>query len=105
MRDLSWRVDPDNPTRSDLLGLAARDARRRAEAYTSALGLRLGEVELIDEGPIGSGASPQATSSKPEMMAMRAAKSADTGGAISVSGGLIELAAEVHVRFAILPGS
>ena len=105
VRDLSWRVDPDNPTRSDLLGLAARDARRRAEAYTSALGLRLGEVELIDEGPIGSGASPQATSSHPEMMAMRAAKSADAGGAISVSGGLIELAAEVHVRFAILPGS
>ena len=105
VRDLSWRVDPDNPTRSELLGLAAHDARHRAEAYVTALGLRLGEVELIDERPIGSGASPRADGSQPEMMAMRAAKSADAGGAMSVSGGLIELVAEVHVRFAILPGT
>jgi uncharacterized protein YggE len=104
VRDLSWRVDPDNPTRSELLDLAARDARRRAEAYTTALGLRLGEVELIDEMPINAGGTPRLEAHGAPMVAMAYAKSADAGAPVSVSGGLIDLVAEVYVRFAILPG-
>lgn len=103
VRDLSWRVDPDNPTRSELLGRAAHDARRRAQAYTAALGLRLGEVELISESPISTSPAPRAEAAGMEMMATRMSKSADAGDAVSVSGGLIDLVAEVFVRFAILP--
>ena len=103
VRELSWRVDPDNPTRSELLGRAAHDARRRAQAYTAALGLRLGEVELISESPINASPNPRAEASGSGMTAMRMTKSADAGDAVSVSGGLIDLVAEVFVRFAILP--
>jgi uncharacterized protein len=103
VRELSWQVDPDNPTRSDLLGRAAHDARRRAQAYTAALGLRLGEVELISESPISASPTPRAETSGAAMMATRMAKGADTGDAMSISGGLIDLVAEVFVRFAILP--
>jgi uncharacterized protein YggE len=103
VRELSWRVDPDNPTRSELLGRAAHDARRRAQAYTAALGLRLGEVELISESPINASPTPRDEASGAAMMASRMAKGADSSDAISVSGGLIDLVAEVFVRFAILP--
>ena len=52
VRNLAWKVDRDNPARRALL--AARRARCpvRATSYADALGLRLGEVELISETPI-----------------------------------------------------
>jgi uncharacterized protein len=101
VRALQWLVDPDNPTRSDLLGLAARDARRRATAYTSALGLRLGEVEAISESPLDHGGP---TVGMADAVSFRSAK-AGGGDEMSVSGGLLDLTADVHVRFAILPTS
>lgn len=97
VRNLSWRVDADNPARRELLGAAARDAKVRATAYVEALGLRLGEVESISEAPLTAEPSPQ-----PQMQRMAAAKMSD-GPEVSVSGGLVELHADVSVRFAILP--
>ena len=96
VRNLVWKVDRDNPARRALLAAAALDARVRASAYADALGLRLGEVDLISETPIVPDA-PQ-----PRMMAaaMDAAKAG--GHEIEVSGGLVELTADVHVRFALL---
>ncbi|MGB8859595.1 MAG: SIMPL domain-containing protein [Ilumatobacteraceae bacterium] len=97
VRGLEWRVDADNPARRDLLAAAARDARVRATAYAEALALRLGEVDMISELPPAiDGPSPQPR----QMMAM--AKTADSAE-LSVSGGLVELGAEVFVRFALLP--
>lgn len=96
VRNLAWRVDADNPARRQLLAAAARDARVRAAAYVEALALRLGEVELISEVPLGAEAPPHPQA----MMAM--AKAGDEAE-LSVSGGLVELAAEVYVRFSILP--
>jgi uncharacterized protein YggE len=95
VRSLVWRVDADNPTRRDLLADAARDARMRATAYVDALELRLGEVEMISEIAIGPEPAPQ-----PRMM-MAASKRSDSAE-LSVSAGLVELNAEVYVRFAIL---
>lgn len=95
VRSLTWRVDADNPARAALLGAAARDALVRATAYADALGLRLGEVELISEVPLVPEPSPQ-----PRTM-MAAAKMADSVE-LSVSSGTVELNAEVYVRFAIL---
>jgi uncharacterized protein YggE len=96
VRGLVWRVDADNPARRELLGAAAADAKVRALAYVEALDLRLGEVELISEVPIAPEPGP-----RPEMMMARSKASADSGG-MEVSGGLVELQAEVLIRFAIL---
>jgi uncharacterized protein YggE len=100
VRDLRWEVDREHPVRHELLGRAARDARRRAEAYTEALGLRLGAVELISEAPIAAGPSPQPMA---DAMPMARAMKASAAPEMAVSGGQIELSAAVHVRFAILP--
>lgn len=46
-----WRVPPDDPARLDACEAAAADARRRAEAYARAAGLRLGDlVAIVDSG-------------------------------------------------------
>jgi uncharacterized protein YggE len=96
VRNLVWRVDADNPARKALLAAAARDAKVRASAYVEALGLRLGEVDSISEAPLVQEPGPMP---QPRMMA--AAKMGD-GPELSVSGGLVELHADVNVRFAIL---
>ena len=92
VRNVQWRVDAQN------LGQAALDARVRAAAYVEALGLALGEVELISELPpvAEPGPAPRA------MMAMAMAKGAGDATELAMSGGLVELHAEVFVRFAIL---
>ena len=100
VRQLRWEVDADHPVRHDLLGRAATDARRRAVAYATALGLELGAVELISESPIGTGTPGPAADAMP-MLAMARGKAAGAPE-LSVSGGQIELRAEVHVRFALL---
>ena len=96
VRAVQWRVDAHNPARRELLVQAALDARVRATAYVEALGLALGEVELISEMPpvAEPGPSPLA------MMAMN--KSAGDSAELSMSGGLVELRAEVYVQFGIL---
>lgn len=96
VRSLVWRVDADNPARAALLGAAARDARVRAAAYAAALGLQLGEVELISEAPIAAENPPS-----PQPRMAMAAKMADSGPELSLNGGRIELNAEVYVRFTI----
>jgi uncharacterized protein YggE len=100
VRNLVWEVDRDHPVRDELLGLAALDGRRRAEAYVTALGLRLGAVELISEVPISLGPPPTADA-PPMARAMRAAAAPE----MAVSGGQIELSAQVHLRFAVLPAA
>jgi uncharacterized protein YggE len=42
-----WHVAAENPGHLEACGAAARDARRRGEAYAEALGLRLGAVRSI----------------------------------------------------------
>lgn len=97
VRNLVWRVDKDNPAHHELLADAALDARRRAEAYTAALGIGLGTVEVISEEPLREGGSRSddlfATAS------LRLHKVADAGPAMDVSGGLVELSASVYIRF------
>jgi uncharacterized protein len=44
-----WHVAAENPGHLEACAEAARDARRRAEAYTRALGLRLGAVRSITD--------------------------------------------------------
>lgn len=97
VRHLTWHVDRDNPVRTRLLGDAARDARARAAAYAAALGLALGQVEAISEAPIG----PEPGQPRPMYMM---ADAAPMGKAmeVAVSEGVVELQADVHVRFALV---
>ncbi len=44
-----WRVADDHPARLDACRAAAQDARRRAEAYVEAMGLRLGPLISMTE--------------------------------------------------------
>jgi uncharacterized protein YggE len=44
-----WSVDGDNPARLEACGEAARDARRKAEAYADASGLTVGPIVSIRE--------------------------------------------------------
>lgn len=44
-----WRIELGNPVRLDACRLAAEEARRKAEAYAQALGMRLGAVMQIVE--------------------------------------------------------
>jgi uncharacterized protein len=97
VRGITWQVDADNPAHQELLGEAARDARRRATAYVEALGLALGAVELISEAPIAAAPAPMA-----DALFARSMKASAPTAEMSVSGGQIELTTEVHVRFAVL---
>jgi hypothetical protein len=96
IRSLLWHVDDDNPVRIELMGDAARDARDRAGAYAAALGMQVGNVELISESPIDAGRPPV------EMMMARSTKA--ESDSMSVNEGVVEVRAEVHVRFALTAG-
>src|SRR5690606_31828422 len=67
-----WRVAPSNPAYDAAYRVAAQDARRRAEAYASALGARVGNVLAIKEPGIGVGPAPR----DPGMRLMASAASA-----------------------------
>ena len=101
VRSLSWAVDADNAARRALLGDAATDARLRAESYAAALGLKLGKVEVVSDEPLRV-ESDRAEGGAPMAMAYAARAAKETAPEVSISGGLIELSAEVFVRFAAL---
>ncbi len=98
VRSLDWQVDADNPARRALLGDAATDARARAQAYAAALGVELGNVEVISEQPLQPTDASVGGGETGVVYSARSMKMADA--AVSVSGGQIELSADVYVRFA-----
>jgi uncharacterized protein YggE len=91
----AWQIDPDNPARVEACRIAAEDARRKADAYASALGLRLGAVLSIRE----PGARPRPLG-RPQV-AMRMA--AGGGGPdMPVESGDVDVAAAVTVAFELI---
>ncbi len=94
---IRWAIEPTNTARTQLLADAARDARSRAETYASALGCKLGPLEIISELPIDGSHGP---TPHPQL----AAKLADTQD-LSISPGGLDLTAEVHVRFEVVPAA
>ena len=86
----AWRVAPDNPLRSDARREAALDARRRAEAYADALGVRLGAIVAVAE----PGTSPPPA---PDGVLFSARHE------IPVESGELDVSAAVDVTFALEP--
>jgi uncharacterized protein YggE len=91
----SWQIDPDNPARVEACRVAAEDARRKAEAYARALGLRLGAVLSIRE----PGARPRPFQRQPVMRAMAAGGG---GPDMPVESGDVDVAAAVTVVFELI---
>jgi uncharacterized protein YggE len=83
-----WWIAPDNPARIEACKRAATEARRKAEAYADALGMRLGGVTEIRE-PSDVGAAPM-----PRAMALAASETA-----IDVDPGELNVDARVEVSF------
>jgi len=93
-----WIVEQTNPARLEACRLAAADARQRATAYASGLGLALGPVVLVDE------TSPEIPRPMPRPM-MAKAMAADESAPIEVNAGDSEVMADVRVTFALVePG-
>jgi len=88
-----WWIAPDNPARIEACRAAAAEAKRKAQAYAEALGLRLGTVAEIKEPPMGMGPMPR----------MRAPAFAMTAAAnmtpIDVDPGELDVHAQVEVSF------
>jgi len=83
-----WWIAPDNPARIEACKQAAAEARRKAEAYAEALGMRLGAVAEIREAVAG-GVPPM-----PRSMALAASEAA-----IDVDPGELNVDAQVEVSF------
>jgi uncharacterized protein YggE len=92
-----WRIDDASPAHDEVRELAARDARRRADAYARGLGVAVGKVRWVSEPSLQSTAVPM-------MRAAGAAQAKFAGeedAVIDVSPGEVELRASVHVSFAL----
>jgi uncharacterized protein YggE len=83
-----YSVSSDNPAQLEAYRLAARDARRRAEAYAEGLGVKVGDVCAVSEPGVE--------------IAPRFAKSfAGEAGGLPIEVGEMEVAAAVSVTYAI----
>ena len=105
VRGPDWQIALANPARTEAFRAAAEDARRKAEAYASALGTSLGDVLTVIEPGLGvrvhqrheimpvpaPAAAPQAAAARPPE--------------IQIEAGALDLAAAVEVTFALEQGS
>lgn len=100
VRGPRWQIALSNPARTEAFRAAAEDARRKAEAYASALGVTLGDVlSVVEPGlalriqqrheivPRPAAPAPQAASAAPPE--------------IQVDAGALDVAAGVEVTFAL----
>ena len=85
-----WWIAPDNPARVEACKRAAAEAKRKAEAYAEALGMRLGAVAEIREAAIG-GPVPMPRGGAMTLAAAEAA--------IEVDPGELNVDAQVEVSF------
>jgi uncharacterized protein YggE len=91
VRGPTWWIAPDNPARIEACRRAALEARRKAEAYAEALGLRLGGVAEVREPPPGAHARHRAGVPAFAMSMEQAA--------VDVDPGELDVSAEVEVTF------
>lgn len=87
-----WRIRLENPARVEACRQAVSDARRKAEAYATALGMRLGAVVSVIEPGTDQ---PRSEAPRPRMMAAGAAPE------VPVEPGQLDVPATVDVTFAL----
>ncbi len=97
---LMWELDPSNSAHDQARSQAGQDARRRAQSYADALGLRLGAVAWVAEPGLRSPGDHL-----PRSMAFAAAARAGGEAAdetIEVTPEEITITAAVEVGFALI---
>jgi uncharacterized protein YggE len=98
--DLTWELDAANVAYDEARSRAGQDARRRAERYATALGIKLGGIAWVAEPGLRTGGMPS-----PPHMALAAAAPRVMAGppdqSIEVAPEEITLTASVEVGFAI----
>jgi uncharacterized protein len=92
----SWTIALDNPARIAACREAALDARRRAEAYADALGVRVGALAAVRDP--GTSAPP------PHRGPLSFAAIDESAGALPVEAGEQVVTAVVEVEFQLEPG-
>lgn len=90
-----WRFRLENPARVEACRQAAADARRKAEAYAAALGMRLGPVLRVAE----PGADHGGESGELPPMIREGPGPSD----MQIQAGRLDVAATVEVTFALEP--
>ncbi len=96
----TWSVADHNPARIESCRLAALNARDRAEAYATALGVRLGAIVSIAE----PGTTPEPMLRRDSFAAPRAMAMAASPPEVEIHAGEMEVRATVQITFAIEQG-
>jgi uncharacterized protein YggE len=99
VRGPDWQIALANPARTEAFRAAASDARRKAEAYASALGVSLGDVLTVIEPGLGV-----RVHQRHEIMPAPAAAPGSAAARppeIEVDAGALDVAAAVEVTFAL----
>jgi hypothetical protein len=103
VRGPSWQIALANPARAEAFRAAAEDARRKAEAYASALGVTLGDVLTVIEPGLAV-----RTHQRHEIMPVPAPAASPMAAApapeIQVEAGALDIPAAVEVTFALEQG-
>ncbi len=98
-----WRVADDAPGWDEVRAAAATDARRRADAYASGLGVSVGRPTVIAEPglrlPGGGGGMPMAYASKRSGMADMAGGEGDGPTAVAIAPEPVAVSVTVEVGF------
>ncbi|HEV2755305.1 MAG TPA: SIMPL domain-containing protein [Actinomycetota bacterium] len=100
VRGPSWQIALANPARTEAFRAAAEDARRRAEAYASALGATLGDVlSVIEPGlAVRTHQRHEVALPPPAAAPSRVAAPAPE---VQVDAGALDIPAAVEVTFAL----
>lgn len=89
-----WRVANDNPAHTEARKAAIADARRRADAYVEALGVRLGAVAEVSEPGI-------VTRSSQAVMAELALSTSDRESDLEIEAGDVDIRCSIDVVYRI----
>lgn len=89
-----WTIAPENPARQEACRRAAEQARRKAEAYAAALGLRLGPVVSASEPWTGERPLMQE-----RMYALASGPTDERGPELELHAGDVDVSAAIDVTF------
>jgi hypothetical protein len=99
----TWSVDPTNPAHDEARRLAAADARRRAENYAEALGLRIAGVAWVSEPGLRPGTNHGPPMMRGMAVSAGAVESAMADEVIDISPEEMTLDTTVEAAFTIAP--
>lgn len=98
----TWDIPDDHPVHDEVRAAAAADARRRAEAFASGLGVSVGALEWVQDPALsGGGGAPR----MPMGRAMMAAPAGADSMAVEVGAERVVVTASVDAGFRLVAGS